>query len=781
MKLNLLPVLGLAIISISPHCALAQKKTNTNLPYKNPALPVEERIRDLLGRMTLEEKVAQTYAVWLDKNKEYQTNFQFDEKKAEKGILKLGIGHIARASETSISGSRVPADNAKIANDIQRFLSTKTRLGIPAIVHEESLHGQQAKDATHFPSQLALSSSWNEALFTEIYGAVAKEVRSRGGQQVLAPVVDIARDPRWGRTEETLGEDAYLVARLATAAIKAYQGPGPQIGKENVAATLKHFGIHGAPEGGVNIGPAYMDERSARESFLFPFEYAIKNAGVWSLMPCYNEWNGVPAHANIRLLTDILRTDYGFKGLVVSDYFAIKEVGSIHGITTDSNEIAFKAFDAGVDIELPDPAIFPRLVGLVKSGKVSEAKLDAVVAKVLRLKFLLGLFENPYVDGAAAEKIVGSAAHRAIALKAAQQSVVLLKNDNNMLPLSPTGYKKVAVIGPNANRCILGGYSNMPRQLVTTLDGIKAKLNGKAEVLFAEGCQINDSGNWFDDPVKLTDKAVNEKLIAEAVAIAKQADIIILCVGGNEATSREGWGKDHLGDLTTLDLLGQQNDLVKALAATGKNIVSCVFSGPPLSTPTLNANSKALLQCWYLGQETGAAVADILFGDVNPSGKLTISVPRSVGHIPAYYNYKPSARRGYHLDSIKPLFPFGYGLSYTRFSYQKPTMSQRSISKNASTVVEIEVKNTGSRKGAEVVQLYIRDKESSFTRPVKELKDFARLELEPGQSQVVRFTISSDKLALIGADFKPVVEPGDFEIMVGTSSVDLQTLTLTVK
>ncbi len=781
MKVNLLLVLGFILVTSSPQKALGQKKSNATLPYKNQTLPVEQRIQDLLSRMTLEEKVAQTYAVWLDKNKEYQTNFQFDEKKAEKGILKLGIGHIARASETSISGSRGPADNAKIANDIQRFLSTKTRLGIPAIIHEESLHGQQAKNATHFPSQLALSSSWNEALFAEIYAAVAKEVRSRGGQQVLAPVVDIARDPRWGRTEETLGEDPYLVARLATAAIKAYQGPGPQIGKDNVAATIKHFGIHGAPEGGVNIGPAYMDERSARESFLFPFEYAIKNAGVWSLMPCYNEWNGTPAHANKRLLTDILRTDYGFKGLVVSDYFAIKEVGSIHGITTDSNEIALKTFDSGVDIELPDAAMFPRLVGLVKAGKVSEAKLDAVVANVLRLKFLLGLFENPYVDGALAEKTVGSAAHRAIALKAAQQSVVLLKNEGNVLPLGVDRFKKIAVIGPNANKCILGGYSNMPRQLVTTLDGIKAKLNGKAEVLFAEGCRINDSGNWFDDPVKLTDKAVNEKLIAEAVSVAQQADIIILCVGGNEATSREGWGKDHLGDLTTLDLLGQQNDLVQALAATGKSIVSCIFSGPPLSTPTLNANSKGILQCWYLGQETGTAVADVLFGDVNPSGKLTVSVPRSVGHIPAYYNYKPSARRGYHLEEIKPLFPFGYGLSYTNFSYQKPGMSQNTIAKNASTVVEIEVKNTGQRKGAEVVQLYIRDKESSFTRPVKELKDFARVELNPGQSQVVRFTINPEKLALIGADMKPVVEAGEFDIMIGSSSQDLQTLTLTVK
>lgn len=774
-------LLGLGLL-LTAFYAQAQKKMATPpFPYKNPKLPVETRIQDLLGRMTLEEKVAQTYSVWLDKDKVYQTNYQFDEAKAEKGLLKLGIGHIARASETSISGSRGPAENAKIANDIQRFLTTKTRLGIPAIIHEESLHGQQAKDATHFPSHLAMSSSWNEALFAELYSAVAKEVRSRGGHHVLAPVVDIARDPRWGRTEETLGEDPLLTGRLATASVKAYQGQGPTIGKENVAATLKHFGIHGAPEGGVNIAPAYMDERSAREQLLFPFEYVVKKAAPWGVMPTYNEWNGVPAHANKRMLTGMLRNDWGFKGLVLSDYFAVKEVGSIHKISTDSVHIAKLAFEAGVDIELPDPAMFPKLVGLVKSGQVSQAKLDTVVANLLRLKFLLGLFEDPYVDPATADKTVGNDVHRAIARKAAQQSMVLLKNENQTLPLNANDLKKVAVIGPNANRCILGGYSNMPKQLVTPLDGIKAKLQGKAEVIYSEGCRINDSGNWFNDPVKLTDKVLNEKLIAEAVEVAKQADIVILCVGGNEATSREGWGKDHLGDLTTLDLLGQQNDLVKALAGTGKTLVSCIFSGPPLSTPYLNSQSKALLQCWYLGQETGHALADVLFGDVSPSGKLTISVPRSVGHIPAYYNHKPSSRRGYHLDSITPLFPFGYGLSYTTFAYGKPALERSKMSSKETNKIVVEVTNTGKRTGDEIVQLYIRDKESSFTRPVKELKDFKRISLKPGETRKVEFNVQAEMLQMLDANLKYVVEPGDFDIMVGPSSVQLQTVTLTVE
>jgi len=750
--------------------------------YKNATLPLNVRVEDLLSRMTVEEKVAQTLCIWNEKKKMLDDNKNFSPAKASStGILKYGMGQVARPNEVKNKDSRSAKATAEYANALQKWVLENTRLGIPVMYHEESLHGNQAFQSTHFPSALAMSSSWNETLYTEIYSKIAEEVRLRGGHQVLAPVLDVARDPRWGRTEETMGEDPYLISRLGVTQIKAYQGPGPVLGPTNVAATLKHFGVHGQPEGGVNVGPVTMDERTVRE-YVFPgFEACVKEGKAWGVMPCYNELNGTPAHANVRLLSDILRKEWGFKGLIVSDYDGVEQVQTLHHVSGDTATTAYKVFKAGVDVETPDPWAFPKLLGLVKSGKITKAELDTTVSRILRLKFLLGLFEKPYVDPDLADRKVGDAGMRALALKAARQSVVLLKNDQGLLPLDISKYKRIALIGPNANRCVLGGYADRPRQVVTPLDGLKAKLAGKAEVVYAEGIRLNDTGDWFDDVVKLSSKEDNQKRMEEAIALAKTADVVILCLGGNEATSREAWAVGHPGDLSNLELLNGQNELIDELKKLGKPMLATVFSGPPLSIQHLSQNVGTVLQCWYMGQETGTAFAETLLGENNPSGKLTISFPRSVGHIPCFYNYKPSARRSYHFDTITPLYPFGFGLSYTTYSYSKPVMSSSKIKNGESATVSLTVTNTGKRAGEEIVQLYIRDKVSSFTRPVKELKDFTRIALQPGESKAVKFTITPDKLAYYGVDLKKSVEAGEFEIMVGASSDKTESVVLVVE
>jgi beta-glucosidase len=750
--------------------------------YKNETMPIEVRIQDLLSRMTLEEKVAQTLCIWNQKKKMLDEDKKFSpEKAASTGILKHGIGQVARPNEVKNKDSRSAKATAEYANALQKWVLENTRLAIPVMFHEESLHGNQAFQSTHFPSPLGMSSSWNEQLYGEVYSKIAEEVRLRGGHHVLAPVLDVARDPRWGRTEETMGEDPYLISRLGLVQIRAYQGEGPVFGPTKVAATLKHFGVHGQPEGGINVGPVSMDERTMREYFLPGFEACIKEGKAWGVMPCYNELNGLPVHASTRLLRDILRKEWGFKGLIVSDYEGIQQIQTLHQVSGDSSLTALKAFQAGIDIETPDPWAYPKLAGLVKTGKIPMADLDSTVARILRLKFSMGLFEKPFVDPELADKRVGNKEMRQLALKAARQSIVLLKNDQNLLPLNLSKYKKIALIGPNAARCVLGGYADRPRQCISPLEGLKEKLAGKVELLFAEGVRINDSGDWFDDEVKLSSPAENRKRIKEAVEVARQADLVILCLGGNEATSREAWAPGHAGDLTDLDLLSNQNELVDSIMNTGKPIVAGVFSGPPLSIRSLSNKVSTLMQCWYLGQEGGTAFAETILGENNPSGKLTISIPRSVGHIPCFYNYKPSSRRNYHFDSTSALFPFGFGLSYTQFSYGKPLLSKSQIGKEESTVLAIEVANKGQVEGDEIVQLYIRDLVSGLTRPVKELKDFARVTLKPGETKTVEFKITSEKLSYYGPDNRKVLEPGNFSVQVGKSSIDLQSVELRVQ
>jgi beta-glucosidase len=500
-------------------------------------------------------------------------------------------------------------------------------------------------------------------------------------------------------------------------------------------------------------------------------------------MASYNEIDGVPSHVNRWMLTDVLRGEWGFKGYVVSDYYGIQELYTRHKVANDKREAAKRALYAGVDIELPDMDSYPEIKGLVESGELPMEMLDTAVRRVLRPKFLLGLFEDPYVDPKKAETIVGSKENAKLALEAARKSITLLKKEGNLLPLDASRYEKIGVIGPNANQILLGGYSDVPPYFVTVLEGIKKQV-GDDKVLYAEGCRITEKGSWYLDPVVLPDSEEDEKRMQEAIEVAGKADIVILVLGGNELTSREAWGTgEHLGDRASLELVGNQNELTSRILALGKPVVVALFNGRPLSINYLNKNVPAILECWYLGQETGHALADVIFGNVNPSGKLPISFARSAGHLPVFYNYKPTARRGYLFDDVSPLFAFGYGLSYTTFEYSNVRLAKSRIGINETTMVSVDIKNTGNRAGDEVIQMYIRDRVSSVTRPVKELKGFTRISLKPGESTTVSIDITPEKLSFYDIDMNWVVEPGEFDIMVGSSSreKDLQSVLLIVQ
>jgi beta-glucosidase len=756
------------------------------LLYKDVSLSPEERAKDLLSRMTIAEKVAQMKCVWNQKNTMLlDTSGNFDITKARKNFPD-GIGQVGRPSDTH--GGLDAHTNATLTNAIQKYFVEETRLGIPVFYHEEALHGHAAKDGTSFPQPIGLAGTFNPDLIQRIFTVVSKEARLRGTHQVLAPVVDVAREPRWGRVEETYGEDPYLCGEMGVAAVNGFQGDGTFKDGEHVVSTLKHMAGHGQPESGTNIGPANVGERLLREVFFYPFRQAVQRANPGSLMPSYNEVDGVPSHANKWMLRDVLRGEMGFKGFIVSDYYAVRELNErpdLFGnfLAANGNEAAKITIEAGVNIETPEIDCFMKLDSLVKSGFIKESLIDELVVKTLEYKFRMGLFENPYVDPEKAKAYVGSEAHRPLAREAALQTVTLLKNENNIAPIDVSKVKHIAVIGPNANRFLLGGYSGIPKYFTTVFDGIREKAGNKVKVSYSEGCKITTTSGWNNDDVQLPKPEDDRKQIREAVALANTADVVILVIGQNEQTSREAWSKQHMGDRTDLDLIGRQNELVDAMVATKKPVIAFVFNGSPLSFNNLVQKVPTIFECWYLGQEMGHAVADVLFGDYNPGGKLPISFPRSVAHVPVFYNYKPAARRGYLFDDNSPLFAFGYGLSYTTFEISEPRLEKANIGKTENVKVLVDVKNTGSRKGDEVVQLYIRDKVSSVTRPVKELKDFKRITLEPGEQKTVELLITPEKLSFYDINKEFVVEPGDFEIMVGNSSrtEDLKTVVLTVQ
>lgn len=763
-------------------------------PYKNARLPADRRVRDLLARMTLEEKAAQMMCVWQEKaQKLVDAGGNFDLAKARAAFKAgRGLGQVGRPSDAGAPAAapaqgRTARQMAELTNAIQKFFLEESRLGIPVIFHEECLHGHAANEGTSFPQPIGLGATFDPVLVEALYTMTACEARVRGAHQALTPVVDVARDPRWGRVEETYGEDPYLNTQLGIAAVRGFQGDATFRDKRRVIATLKHFAAHGQPESGQNCAPANVSERVLRETFLQPFKECLQQAGAISVMASYNEIDGVPSHASRWLLRDVLRKEWGFKGFIVSDYYAIWELGhrpDTHGhfVAKDKKESCRLAVEAGVNIELPDPDCYLHLVELVRRGALREKQLDDLVEPMLRWKFKLGLFDDPYVDPSEAERVVGCEAHRQLARQSAREVITLLKNDRQLLPLDPAKIRTLAVIGPNSHRSLLGGYSGVPRRNVTVLDGIRARLGAQVNVLHAEGCRITVGGSWQQDEVVPSDLAEDRRQIAEAAELARQADVIVLAIGGNEQTAREAWSRQHLGDRASLDLVGRQDELVAAMLATGKPIVALLFNGRPLAINEVAAKVPAILECWYLGQECGHAVAEVLFGDHNPGGKLPISIPRSVGQLPVFYNHKPSARRGFLWDDATPLFPFGFGLSYTTFALRNVRLRQKRITRRGSTRVLVDVSNTGRRAGTEVVQMYVRDLVSSVTRPVKELKGFRKVTLSPGETQTVAIEITPAALAFHDIEMKYVVEPGEFEIMVGTSSrdQDLQKVTLTV-
>lgn len=740
--------------------------------YRDSSLRPEERAADLLKRMTLEEKVDQLCGG----RRRAHDSSDPEEKQIFEDLVKL------YREDSQVS----PHDAAEIRNRAQHFLMEKTRLGIPAIFQGEALHGFMAYGSTSFPQVLGLASTWEPDLVQQAFHAAADEMASSGVNQAFTPVLDLARDPRWGRTEETYGEDPYLVSRMGVAAINGLQGTSWTIDRHHVLATMKHFAAHGQPESGTNTAPANFSERELRETFLVPFQAAVQEAHVGSAMASYNEIDGIPAHVNRWLLDRVLRQEWGFQGYVTSDGGGLQMLVETHHVAADFAEAARKALAAGVDYDLSNGEVYATLVEQVRQGKVAAAELDQAVLRVLEAKFRLGLFENPFVDPDYAQNVMNSPEHRQLALKVAQKSIVLLKNDKSLLPLDLKKVKAIAVIGPNAADVHLGGYSRDPGpgNQISILDGIRKRVPESVKVLYAEGCKITTGKQgwaaWYENKVEQPDPKGEVESIRAAAALAKKSDVAIVVVGENESTNREAWSDQHLGDRDSLDLLGSQEALVRAVIETGTPTVVLLINGRPLSINYEKEHATAILEGWYLGEQGGTAAANVLFGDVNPGGKLPISFPRSVGQLPDFYDHKPSRNRAYLFNGREPIYPFGFGLSYTQFHFENVRVEPAKILPGGSATVSVEITNTGTRAGDEVAELYVHQRVASRTRPVKQLRGFKRVSLEPGQKTTVEFAIRPEDLSLVDVNMNSVVEAGTFDLMVGPSSAETSNVALEV-
>ena len=782
----------LAGVMMAPACAVQDDRPPADAPYRDSSLSVDERVEDLLARMTLEEKVAQMIGIWQNKAEIQDPAGNFDPERASQNYPH-GLGQISRPYDrqgvepgTTAAGANAGASNrdgretVEYVNAAQRWAIEETRLGIPLLFHEESLHGYVAPNATSFPQSIALASTWDRELLTDIFGVASYEMRLRGVHTTLAPVVDVARDPRWGRIEETYGEDPYLVSEMGLAVVRGYQGEDLPLADDRVFVTLKHMTGHGQPENGINIGPAQVSERELRTIFFPPFERLVEELPVMQIMASYNEIDGLPSHVNNWLLRDILRDEWGYEGLVVSDYFAIRETITRHAMFDNIDDAAVRALEAGVDVELPHGDAYLRLPDLVAEGRITEAQIDEAVRRILRVKFLSGVWENPYAD--AEEAVANTATPEAIALArtAAQRAITLLENRNDTLPLNASEIGTLAIIGTHAVDTPIGGYSDIPRHVVSVLEGFQNAAGDDFEVVYSEGVRLTESRQWAADEVNLVDPAVNAQLIEEAVAAAREADVVLLVLGENEQLSREAWADNHLGDRSDLQLVGQQMDLAREIFALGKPTIVLLLNGRPLAVTELAENADALLEGWYLGQETGNAVADVVLGHVNPGGHLPVSFAREVGQLPVFYNHKPSARRGYLFGDTSPLYPFGYGLSYTSFDISAPRFERDTIAAGETATVYVDITNTGDVAGDDVVQLYLRDDASMVTRPVLELAGFQRVTLEPGETQTVTFEVGPRAMAVWNFEMEREIEPGTFTISAGHSSADLQSATLTV-
>ncbi|MDO3694664.1 glycoside hydrolase family 3 N-terminal domain-containing protein [Wenyingzhuangia sp. chi5] len=860
----------------------AQKK----YPYQDATLPVEERLTDLLSRMSLEEKVRQ---MDMYKGEYFKEDENFSKTKTKNKIGNLGVGAIHDIYPRS----------AKMINDLQKNVIKSNQWGIPALIMCEMLHGYLDEGSTAFPMNIGLGATWDTQLMEKVGGVIGAEARAHGVHFGLGPVLGIGREPRWGRVAETFGEDTYLAGELGLSMVKGMQGD-TLASDRSIIAEPKHFAVHSQPEAGGNSSPVLVGERTARQDFLPSFEKVFTKGGALGTMCAYSELDGIPCAANHWLLTDVLRKEWGFKGIVVSDLGAIKYIQTTHYAANSPRESIRQAVAAGVDMQFYDftnEFWQETIVDLVKKGELSMADIDRAAGGVLRLKFLLGLFENPYTAKNLIKERFHSKENQEIVLEAGRKSITLLKNKNNLLPLSKD-IKTIAVIGPNADASRLGGYSVKNKVATTVLQGIKEVAGKNTEVLYEEGVPLivkgqiipskylftpDESQNglkgeyfnnrnvegkpaltriddklqfdwpwnpgvgvndddfsirwtgfiksdtsfdgwiglssddgirmWIDDQLVIdnwtkgatsivtTPKKIEagkkykvriemweggwgarahlrwnlEKInLQPAINIAKKADVAVVVLGESRELVEEN------RDVATLDLHGMQQELIEAIQKTGTPVVCVLLNGRPLSVNWINENIPAILEGWFPGEAGGKAVADVIFGDYNPGGKNPITFPKSVGQLPIYYNQKPSAIHRYVSESENPLYTFGYGLSYTSFEYSNLTLSKDKIKTDGSVVVGVDVKNTGDYDGDEVVQLYINDIYSSVTTPQKTLKGFERVFIKKGETKHIQFTLTPEELSIWNRDMVRVVEPGDFEVMVGGNSINLLKTTFTV-
>lgn len=695
-------IYALVLISLLLFCGLMFTQAQQKQVYKDASAPIELRVKDLLSRMTMEEKCRQI-DIWHPKADISKPEILNQVIAALGDTVKNGIGFLQFKVEMN------QTEYTARFNAVQKYLVEQTRLGIPAISNGEGCHGFVGNEdkSTVFPVSPLLGSTWDTALVENVYVAVAKEMRSYGITHAATPVIDLLRDPRFGRSDEMLGEDPYHVAMMGVGAILGLQGRTERIDANHVIACAKHFAGHGQPEGGTNLAPSNLSERVLRETHFFPFEMAVKKANVRTVMASYNEIDGIPNHANFWLLNDVLRGEWGFTGYVISDYDAVNRMVYRQHSSLNQAEAGKRAISAGMDFECPSSwkdYCFRYLPTLIKAGQVKEAVLDSAVARVLRNKFLLGLFEQPYIKPVSEnEKIAMHKKHRQLAWQAAIEGMILLKNENKTLPFDENKIKRLAVIGPNADEVHYGNYSNDKTPGISILEGLTNYGKGKFEVFFSEGFKIYENDTTIKEADK-TPEAENRR-IAAAVELARTCDAVLLVMGGNELTCREEW-KGHTGDYYDLDLLGRQDDLAKAVLDLGKPSAVLLINGRPQSTNYLAEKAPAIIEGWYLGQEQGNAVADIIFGKENPSGKLAVTIPRHVGHLPVYYNRKPYVHESpYIKGEYSPLYPFGFGLSYTQFTYSNLTISPKKVIAGEPVKVTIDVKNTGDRDGDEIVQV----------------------------------------------------------------------------
>lgn len=769
---GLLLFVGLLMVGT---CVYAQLPIES---YKNPQLPVEQRVADLLSRMTVEEKVGQLlcplgWEMYEIKGETVTASDKFKQLMKERHAGMLWATYRADPwTKKTLENGLNPALAAQAGNALQKYVMENTRLGIPLFLAEEAPHGHMAIGTTVFPTGIGMAATWSPRLINEVGKAIGKEIRLQGGHISYGPVLDLTRDPRWSRVEETFGEDPVLTGTIGKAMVEGLGG-GNLSQPYSTLATLKHFLAYGISESGQNGNPSFVGIRELHENFLPPFRQAI-DAGALSVMTSYNSLDGIPCTANHYLLTELLKNEWQFKGFVVSDLYSIEGIHQSHFVAPTMEEAAVMALSVGVDVDLGGDA-YMNIINAVNTGRISNAALDASVARVLRLKFEMGLFENPYVIPEKAEKEVRNDAHIALARKIAQASITLLKNDRSLLPLNKN-ISKVALIGPNAdNRYnMLGDYTapQEEKNVKTVLDGIRTKLS-PLQVEYVKGCSIRDT---------LTSD------IEQAVAAARRSEAVIAVVGGSSArdfkTSYKETGAAIADEKTvsdmecgegfdraTLSLLGRQQELLKALKATGKPLIVVYIEGRPLDKTWADENADALLTTYYPGQEGGNAIADVLFGDYNPAGRLPLTVPRSVGQIPIYYNKKSPQNHDYVELSASPLYAFGYGLSYTTFEYSDLRVS--SISPH-SFEVSFKVRNTGKYDGEEVSQLYLRDEYASVVQPLKQLKYFERFYLKRGEVKEVKFVLSESDFTIIDRNLKTVVEPGTFQVMVGGASNDIR-------